>query len=141
MSMQEVLNILTRQSYLDRSQYHLTLRELIDALEAADPDGLVYCSHFDGRGATVFPTDPHSYRGYYSDLCLNPTSKSVTVEQLLPVMKACVGKTFTGWKGGDFVMEDCTPLWIAPEGETGLAIVGVQETKIGVELQTKELLD
>ena len=86
------------------------------------------------------PGDLISYRGYYSDLAFEPGDRCVTVKELLERANEANGDTFTGYKGGDFVMGDDTPLWAAPYGSTGLAIVDI---KCGddVELICKNLDD
>ena len=45
-----------------------------------------------------------------------------TVEEWLKVLKEAVGKTFTGYKGGDFLMGKNTPVWLAEYGDSGFKI-------------------
>ncbi len=105
----------------DRSRYHLTLSDAIARLEALDDEAPIQTTEGDGLGR------PHSYRGYYSDLSLEPQDKSVTVGDLLIALREARGKTYQGYKGGDFLMDDRTPLWCAHYGCTGLAIMGIED--------------
>jgi len=83
----------------------MTLSELIAALEAADPD-------------VVLPlgfSRPHSYRGDYMDLAFEPTT-DVTVGAMLADARSALGRTFQGWKGGDYTMDAWTACWLDEEG-------------------------
>lgn len=60
----------------------------------------------------------HSYRGYYDELAFS-LGDDVTVGEMLAVARSCVGKTFRGWKGGDFKMTEDTDCWIAEDGCSG----------------------
>lgn len=101
-----------------RSEEMMTLGKFIKALEKCSRKATVTLEPF---GA--IPTCFDSYRGYYSDLALGyvfseySPDVEITVEQLLKMAKKCIGKTFTGWKGGDFVMDETTPLWISNLGK------------------------
>jgi hypothetical protein len=63
--------------------------------------------------------EPHSYRGYYSDLSFEKSDSKVMVKDLLEICKSTLNQTFTGYKGGDNVMGKDTPLWLADYGCTG----------------------
>jgi len=86
----------------------MTLGELIKRLESADPTQVVRW----GFG------DPHSYRGYYEQLAFEP-KENVTVASMLADAKSALGRTFCGYKGGDYVMDEWTSVWIANYGESG----------------------
>jgi hypothetical protein len=90
-----------------------TLHDLIVALAAADQ--------------TYVPpigfSDPHSYRGYYEDLAFSEC-RGVSVAEMLATASACVGRTFTGYKGGEYMMYGDTRVWIAPYGESGGDCIG-----------------
>ena len=79
------------------------------------------------------PQRLHSYRGYYSDLALGhePVPELVTVGQLLKRFEDADGRTFTGYKGGDFTMHRKTLVWVASYGNTGRMLVDIQ-SKDGV---------
>ena len=36
---------------------------------------------------------------------------------MLKELNSCIGKTFIGWKGGEFKMDKDTPVWISEKGE------------------------
>ena len=83
----------------------------------------------------------HSYRGYYKDLAFGGTCEPAytTVGEVLEACKAAEGKTFTGWKGGDFIMDEYTDLWQSPEGtSSGMRVIAVQVTPAGASLVCHE---
>lgn len=132
MDMQGLVNAMGETSRLTRSQYHLTLGKLIAALNEANPQMEVV---FDCGGS---PGGPHSYRGYYSDLSF-PAVGKITAGALLALCNAVLGSTLEGYKGGDFLMKDDTPLWHAAWGSCGLAIVGIGEHRGKLVLETKNI--
>lgn len=71
----------------------MRLGELISLLERM-PQDMVVASGFGS---------PHSYRGFYEQLAFEP-EKNVTVASMLAHAKSALGRTFQGYKGGDFVM-------------------------------------
>lgn len=87
----------------------LTIEQAIKVLEKYDPATKVKYGW--GVGSA------HSYRGYYSDLGLEP-KYNVTVNEMLQELKHSRGLTFTGWKGGEFDMYDGTLIWFAKEGHS-----------------------
>lgn len=96
-----------------RSGSQMTLGELIETLESMSSDIIIQ-----GIG------DPHSYRGYYCDLAFRPKNHKVTSGGLLKDCRSVMGRTLTGYKGGEFLMGESTPVWIAHYGELGEKIVG-----------------
>lgn len=100
----------------------MTLGGLITILQHKDPE-LFVCLDF----VHFRPQGIHSYRGYYDQLAIGYGTDDITVAQLLELCKDADGKTFTGYKGGDYNMHSDTPLWIANSNESGsTAIVDVQ---------------
>lgn len=130
---QKLMDAMNESRRLSRSGYHLTLSGLIDALRLAPADMLVRTDAGQGVG------DADSYRGYYSDLALDPVQEAGTVAALLKTASAALGTTFNGYKGGDFVMGPDTPLWVAPYGCCGPAIVGYEIADGAMVLKTKEI--
>lgn len=63
----------------------------------------------------------HSYRGYYDELAFVP-EENTTVGEMLKEAKDALGKTFFGYKGGDYKMDKDTPVWLAHWGSTGETI-------------------
>jgi hypothetical protein len=108
-------------------KYQMTLGEFIEALKKLDR-GAYIC--FDFAGLRV--GEIHSYRGYYSHLATDPTRGPFLdrVGAVIDAYKACLGKTFMGYKGGDFKMDEDTPLWVATYGDSGGSrIVGIDASK------------
>jgi hypothetical protein len=87
------------------------LKELIEFLAECEPTKEVKL----GFGS------PHSYRGYYQDLAFEPASNT-TVGAMLTAAKDSLGRTFTGYKGGDYTMSEYTDIWLAEWGSTGEGI-------------------
>lgn len=120
------------QAYIDqmneklqkqRSQEQMTLGKLISKLEEMNPEDRIICSTDTSMKFTGFD----SYRGYYNDLAIsyetNGNGAFDTVKDFLSAAKECLGKTFYGYKGGEFVMHENTPLWIANYGHTSDFII------------------
>lgn len=93
---------------------HTTLGILIDWLKTQNPKLVVK----DGFGS------PHSDRGSYDELAFTPKDEA-TIGEMLRQAKSAVGKTFTGWKGGDYKMDLDTPVYIGEYGECGDAITPI----------------
>lgn len=86
------------------------------------------------------PGSLDSYRGYYDHLAFDPVAdKARTVEDVLGECRNALGKTFTGYKGGYFTMDESTPIWVSSYGNAdGTGVVGVRELEGGdtIILQT-----
>lgn len=83
----------------------MTLKELIAQLSLYDPNKIV------AKGFS----SPHSYRGYYHELAFEPTD-NVTVGSMLADAESALGKTFQGYKGGEFKMGGDTTVNLAALG-------------------------
>ena len=69
--------------------------------------------------AMISPTTIASYRGFYEQAALGFSEDgSVTVRGLLSEVESAIGKKFTGWKGGDYLFDEGTDLWVANQGRT-----------------------
>src|SRR5688500_14856098 len=120
--MERMMNAMHEMHDEARKKYHLTLGQLIEALEILDP-----------KLPVVFDTGTqigieHSYRGYYSDLAFEPRTEGtpMVVATLLDICQHALGATYTGYKGGDYTMSKDTPLWCSDYGiASGLAIMGI----------------
>ena len=92
----------------------LVLGEVIDRLKREDP-------------AKKLPTGfahPHSYRGYYEELAFE-VRRDITVGEVLAAAEFALGKTFQGWKGGDYTMSEYTTCWLVrEEGWSGGETIG-----------------
>lgn len=132
MDIQAMMNAMMAATKDERSRYHLTLGGLIEALEAAPAKAVVTFS--DGQR----PREMCSYRGYYSDLAISCGSKPMTAKGLLSIARAALNAEFTGYKGGEFMMMEETPLWRSEYGhDSGEAIISADVMQGGVVLHTK----
>lgn len=105
----------------------LNLGQLIDALDAIPLRDEPQRVAFDFEYAS--PTTFDSWRGVYAELALGFDFNTVKrLPDMIAEAKAAVGKTFEGYKGGDFTMTRDTPVWVANYGKAGsTAIVGVYD--------------
>lgn len=109
----------------------LTLGEIIEKLEKCgltqgENDKPKQVSYDFG---TAIPTTLNSWRGSYSELALGYKLSGydnneehfakTTAESLMSELKSAIGKYFYGWKGGEFVMNENTPVWVANPGDSG----------------------
>lgn len=110
-------NNLFNQWRLGRSRSQMTLIQLIDKLvtiKNVNPD--IKVQNF----------DLHSYRGYYADLALEVDNETLTINDAIKELKDAIDREFTGYKGGEFLMDSNTPLHIANYGSTGEALIDVE---------------
>lgn len=89
----------------------MDLGQLITRLAGEHPDQVV----------PIGFANPHSYRGFYHELAFEP-APTVTVGAMVEAARSAVGRTFTGYKGGDYTMTAYTPVWLAAYGATGEGI-------------------
>jgi hypothetical protein len=143
MGLQEYVNKsiqLAREERM-RNSDQLTLGELIERItkikekykEEKDEPIVKYDFEY------LFPTELMSWRGSYAELALNfeTTGKYMSVSAFLKMLQDAVGATFEGYKGGDFVMNENTPIWVANYGNSGnTAIIDVLDSKYCVTLIT-----
>jgi len=107
----------------------LSIGELIAKLEAISPkrnDGTTKDVSFDFGSA--IPTTLDSWRGDYSQLALGydltgyDSEKNhmneTSIVDLLAELKSAIGKTFEGWKGGEYTMDESTDIWVANSGNS-----------------------
>ena len=91
----------------------MTLNELMNTLSMLPKDLMI--SGLD---------NPHSYRGDYYELGLEPTGMR-TVGQVLEVLEEAYENTYEGYKGGEYTMYGGVTVYCAVEGYTGSEITGV----------------
>lgn len=122
--LQAMLDGWSAQLQKERAGSQMTLGALIAALEAMPADDQVanLCS-------------PHSYRGYYSDLAFERDVGMRSAGELLAECRAAMGKVFTGYKCGEFVMGALTPVWVAFYGCCGKKLITLSA---GGEITTRE---
>jgi hypothetical protein len=145
----------------ERSNYHLTYGDLIDALKAASAEAV-----FDGQVVGL-----GSYRGYYEDIALYTESRGVTASdtaeqfdgdfrkdydewraahdisfdslprtahELAEALESLIGRYFTGYKGGEFEITRDKALWLASDyGDCSqMAVMAISKE---LALVTKEI--
>jgi len=115
MNLQALMDRMSAEWQKERSESQMTLGKMIYALSEMPPD-----TELEGFG------DPHSYRGYYSDLAFKKTEDKITAGKALEMARGCMGEIFEGYKGGDFQMGRNTPVWCADYGCCGKKIMSIQ---------------
>lgn len=129
----------------------LTLGELINKLEPLLPyqEGIEkkygHKARVEFDFSNTYPTFLSSWRGIYAELALNwaggdfsdDFTKAPTIDKFVEMLKAAIGQTYTGWKGGDFTMDRDTRLWVANDGMVGnTGITDVQNNEFEIVLKT-----
>ena len=103
----------------------ITLGELIAKLEQQEGSKELAVEFND----SLHPLgDLASYRGYYSDLSIEPGSGAYgLVSSALATLQSALGETFTGYKGGDYTMNSRTLIWVDYYGScSGIGVTGVE---------------
>lgn len=93
----------------------MNLGQLINAVKGIDPDYT-----FDWGIC-----NPHSYRGFYECVAFERRWSPQTAAEMLGVLTTTVGRTFQGWKGGDYTMDEGVRVYLANQGDTGQPIEGI----------------
>ena len=115
----------------------LSLGKLITEFESfklLKDNGEVKTVRFDFGSA--IPTELASWRGSYDELALgyklsgydsaDDHFAECKADQLVKHLKEAIGKTYTGWKGGYYIMDESTPVWVDNPGDSGsTGIIGV----------------
>ena len=98
----------------------LKLGQIIKLLEGQPKENTV---RFDFCG--FVPSGVSSYRGYYEDLAIEFEEKYPfpTVAEILTMLKDCIGKTFTGYKGGEYTMDENSQVWVANYSNTSNTVI------------------
>jgi hypothetical protein len=86
----------------------MNLGELIEVLKSLPPD-MVFEP---GLGRAM------SYRGYYDQIAFEPVERA-TVADMLREAVVSLDETFTGYKGGSYVMHSYVECWVAEYGALG----------------------
>ena len=86
----------------------MRLKDLINYLEFKD-ENAVAVNGF---------AHPYSYRGWYEQLAFTPVEKT-TAGEMLKHAKAAQGRSFPGWKGGEYFMDGNSFVNIAERGSCG----------------------
>lgn len=116
MDHKEVLDMMSELWRKERSQTQMTLGKLIEALEAMPEEAMV---------ANLY--HPHSYRGYYEDLAFERRDGITPAADFLNDCRYVIGCTYTGYKGGEYTMDEDTPVWVAEYGCCGRKLMGIHD--------------
>lgn len=97
----------------------MRLGQFIAELRDQQLDKQVRIAPFD-----LVPVAFSSYRGYYEDLALSyQVDGDMSAAELLALCREALGKTFQGWKGGNYKMYEYTRLWISNRGRVSNRLV------------------
>ena len=119
-----LLDLMSDVLQMHRASTQMTLGKEIAALEKMPSDS-----------AVINLRRPHSYRGYYCDLAFENDSGTCQAWELLAECKSAIGKVFEGYKGGNYIMKESTPVWIAEYGCSGVKLIALYE---GGEYETED---
>lgn len=114
--MQELIDAPSEGWRKERAETQMTIEDLLARLDDMEPDVML-----DGLGY------PHSYRGYYSDLALQPLPERVPVAQLAIEVSSVLGTELTGYKGGEYLMQKDTPVWVSHHGGCGKKLMAIND--------------
>jgi len=127
------------------SSDQITLGQLIKKLKDCEDD--------DGKSIVRFqfelvPCGVSSWRGAYDELAIEYAygeyghePEDMLLSDFILMLEGAVGRQFTGWKGGDFIMSEDTPVWASNSGQCpNTAIVDVVDRGYGyIYIQTKHI--
>lgn len=105
----------------------LTLIKLINKLEEikknAEEDCIVVFSF-----GCFSPCGLRSWRGIYEELAISfARREDVMLINFIKELKEAIGKKFEGYKGGEYIMSESTPLWADNYGKvTNEAVIGAK---------------
>ena len=116
----------------------ITLGELIAKLENQNPEDRLAVQY---GGSVLAVEGVGSYRGYYSDLAIEPVSGPFgTVAEGLEILRGAVGQTFEGYKGGDYRMTNRTLVWVEHYGNySGQGVTGIGVVEDVVVITSEEI--
>ena len=109
----------------------MTLGQLIEALKEYDSDKTVVFDWPD-----MVPCDVYSWRGDYEQLAIDYKESSHSerplLKEFLSELQDAIGRTFPGYRGGEFMMYEHTPVHVAKYSYSGRCCVsGVTKGELG----------
>lgn len=137
MDIQEIIDRqvrVMRKASFDKSG-QLTIGQLIEQLKLVRDKSAYVRFNF----GYMRPKQIESWRGSYSELAIGYSEDGgeESVKDFIERLKKCIGKTYCGYKGGDFYMTENTPIWVANHGESGdTAVFGVSDHNFFVVIET-----
>lgn len=156
MNIQDYVNAILKQQRIARLQQsdQLTLGKILSKLKPIvelhstlvhDESGRIGVDpevYFDFEQS--FPISINSWRGSYNELALgfeniHTNEKPMKLTAFNNMMNEAIGKTFYGYKGGEFTMFEETPVWVDNYGKCGnRAVIDVVDTGERVLIITGE---
>ena len=117
----------------------ITLGKFIELLEEVPAENTIM---FDML-LDLVPTTMHSDRGSYDEIGIgydlnDNIMERPTVSKLLAHCKQSLGKTFTGYKGGDYPVTKERLMNMSNYGSTGRAITGIERYSGMTTILTEE---
>lgn len=114
----------------------LTIREMVEELKKVkDQESEVFIDF-----AWFRPVDVGSWRGSYNELAIRYetlSDKAMTVKKLVEVLEGAIGKSYPGWKGGEFEMHGDTPVWVDNAGDGSMTgVVGIKDLGYRILIET-----
>jgi hypothetical protein len=128
-AIQQFIQMQRNNTFADNSQ--LTLGEIIKKLESIE---FVYGDENKDKSvdfdfASAIPTTLDSWRGSYNELALGFKLSGYDNDEehfaekkakdLLIELKGAINKSYHGWKGGNYTMNEDTPVWVSNPGNCG----------------------
>lgn len=113
----------------------MSVGELIDALERKPADMKLRLDFDYFR-----PVNIDSYRGYYEDVAIgyDREAPEMTVDEFRSHLKSKLGSQMTGYKGGEYIINEDTAVWASNYGDAAsVAVVDVEQVGGYVVLRTK----
>jgi hypothetical protein len=152
MDLQSYLESATKKmreaSFADSPQ--LTLGELLALLKDIPTKSGDDAVTIEFDFGTAYPTGFSSWRGSYAEIAINYALSGYDewksedaqfdhkdLTDFVKELEGAIGKTYTGWKGGEFTMTADTPVWVANDGNVGnTGVIGVKNEEWHVVLLT-----
>jgi len=94
----------------------MDVKGLLETLSVFHDDLVVVLRYQDKEG---FWGDLDSYRGHYCELSVDTGEEPKSVIKVIQELKEAMGYTFSGYKGGDFIMHSYTDVYWAEYGNLG----------------------
>lgn len=128
---------ISTHSWLCMAQ-QLTIEEIVEQLKKrifTDKDKRmpVFFDFGDFRPGRI-----NSWRGDYEQLAMDYTDDGeIEAWVLIETLENAIGKSMAGYKGGEFIIEPSTLVWVAKPGDVGhTAVVGILEDEGRIFIMT-----
>lgn len=105
---------------LQQDVHQMTIADVIETLQELKNDHKIKC-------VAGIKDCGGSYRGYYHNFAVVPTddvTDRFLIDEVINFFKQVVGTSYSGYKGGEYVMYEDTLVNVAYYGESGPMLVG-----------------